>query len=139
MKFYNDGSDPDNAIQNRFTKYLMVAVRRCRSSYLTKQEKVREYEQQMDSFSGWEECYTASPEDAMIRALPFIQQVDNELLLKLFLESDPKAVEAVYLHLVWKKSFGEIARQLEIGYSTVTKYYYRMVHRIREILEEDDG
>lgn len=105
MKFYNDGSDPDNAIQNRFTKYLMVAVRRCRSSYLTKQEKVREYEQQMDSFSGWEECYTASPEDAMIRALPFIQQVDNELLLKLFLESYPKAVEAVYLHLVWKKSF----------------------------------
>ena len=139
MKFYNDGGDPDNAIQNRFTKYLMVAVRRCRSSYLIKQEKVREYEQQMDSFSGWEEYHTESPEDAVIRTLPFIQQVDNEPLLKLFLESDSKAVEAVYLHLVWKKSFGEIARQLEIGYSTVTKYFYRMVHRIREILEEDDG
>ena len=44
MRFWNDGKDEANMIQNRFTKYLVISVHRKKSAVLQGRRKIRDSE-----------------------------------------------------------------------------------------------
>ena len=48
MKRQNDGKDEINALQNQFTAYLLVAVRRQKFAYIDKQNKLNGRELSVD-------------------------------------------------------------------------------------------
>lgn len=48
MRFWNDGKNEANMVQNRFTKYLVVAVHRKKSAVLHDRRRIRDSESSTD-------------------------------------------------------------------------------------------
>ena len=123
MQYRNDGSREEYQIQNQFTAYLQVALKRRKNACLSQRHR----QQQPISAEAWENEYFRRMEllmeyRAVLEALDQLQKRERYILLARILE---------------ERSFTELAQELQIGYKGAAAIYYRALSRIREKLEEE--
>lgn len=78
----NDGSDPVNAVQNRFTAYLAQVVKFQKGLYIKKHDRQDSIEKHIDPM---EHAYLWPEEVDMPAGLPPLAQMENQRLLRALL------------------------------------------------------
>lgn len=141
LRFYNNGSETNNAIQNQFTAYLQKALERNRRDFfravslrsqrelLVEPDQISEHTDQV-AFSAQED----ELDNHVLRSLPLIDQIENQTLRRILLAAPEQSVQILHLHILQHKTFAQIGEQLGIGNSTVRKYYYVLVRQIRDAM-----
>ncbi len=135
MRFWNDGKDEANMVQNRFTKYLVVSVHRKKSAVLQGRRKIRDSENSTDDWDALpgiavEEDYTqqvSSPLDfenaALSRALAQLKERDRYIFFARVLD---------------EKEFYDLAIELGMGYKGVAAAYYRAIEKIKREMRGEE-
>lgn len=124
MHYKNDGSDAVNALQNQFTAYLTMAVRRARSQYV--RSKIRRFQMELAmeeigylSISVTDETDKLADVEALLMAMKAISERERYVLLARVIDG---------------KDFGAIAADLGMSYKGAASVYYRTIVKLRRML-----
>lgn len=128
----NNGSGENNLIQNRFTAYLLTAIRRKKATYLGACSKRREMELPTAPDD------IVSVLDAMVNStgdtpspLPLLENDVLEEALQKLCQRD----RYIFLvHALYQRDFGDLASELGLTYQGVATAYHRARKRIKDIL-----
>ncbi len=133
MQYRNSGTSEEHVIQNQFTAYLLVALRRRKRAVLSHRDSHQQHEQPMESSDNvFASAYDM--EDAVCRALDL--QTEYAALMRL-LEKLQERDRMIFLsRALEERSFAELADEFHIGYKGVAAIYYRTIQRIKKELEE---
>lgn len=125
----NNGKEEVEKLQNRFTAYLVTAVRRKRAAYMNQRNKLiqMEYATERDNWNYQESVY-----HDMLEELPLLMHLENDRLfyaLKYLNERE----RYIFLERVLNEmSFEELASELGLSYKGVAAIYYRTVQKIKK-------
>ena len=125
----NNGKEEVEKLQNRFTAYLVTAVRRKRAAYMNQRNKLiqMEYAAELDNWN-----YQAGVYHDMFEELPLLMHLENDRLfyaLKYLNERE----RYIFLERVLNEmSFEELAAELGLSYKGVAAIYYRTVQKIKK-------
>lgn len=136
MSMRNDGSDPINAIQNRFTAYLITAAKRKKYQYIQKKIRQSACEVSIDdaiSSDLWPE------EVDMLAGLPPLAQMENQRLLQVLIGLTDRERYVLLAHILDERQFDELAKELGLGYKGVTAVYYRALQKVQKEMRGDRG
>lgn len=137
----------ENSVQNRFTAYLMSAVKHKRMNYMEKKMRIKEYENgSQDSLqksctdfqeeyhrylieqSPW--SYAAAPNvDELVKAL------DETKLIRAILELKKRDQDILIARVFQEQDFASIGRELGMTEKQAEMAYYYIVRKIRKELE----
>ena len=135
MLFRNDGKGESNAVQNRFTAYVVLAVQRRKSAVLRHRKEIAEFEYSVD-FDG-DLVWMQSQQDTDFSALMMqFEIIAFEQALDRLSKRDRYILVTRLLH---RRSFDEIAQELGLSYKGVTTVYYRAIKKIRKELRGEEG
>ena len=124
----NEGQNEDDVLQNKFTAYLLSAVKRRRALYIEtamRDVKINEaiegtvaddaFEYDMDYYM-----------DA-----PVYMKIQNEKLYQALFELSERERYVFFNRVLEEKSMDELAVELGLSYKGVAAVYYRTIQRIR--------
>lgn len=133
MQYRNSGANEEHIIQNRFTAYLLVALRRRKADFLLRRYSHQQHEQPVEAINtAYASLYDM--EDAICRTLDL--QTEYTALMRL-LEKFQERDRMIFLsRALEERSFAELADEFHIGYKGVAAIYYRTIQRIKKELEE---
>ena len=133
MQYRNSGTSEEHVIQNQFTAYLLVALRRRKSAVLSHRDSHQQHEQPMESSDNvFASAYDM--EDAVCRALDL--QTEYAALMRLLVTLPERERTILLSRAIENRSFAELADKYHMGYKGVAAIYYRTIQRIRKELEE---
>lgn len=125
----NNGKDEVEKLQNRFTAYLVTAVRRKRTAYMNQRNKLIQMEYVAES-DNWN--HQAGVYHDMFEELPLLMHLENDRLfyaLKYLNERE----RYIFLERVLNEvSFEELAAELGLSYKGVAAIYYRTIQKIKK-------
>lgn len=128
----NSGQTASEEIQNRFTGYLLSAVRRKKAEYFRKL-----YLQQEHEISETELLYPlAASELNEWEAFPVLQRLDNAALWRALNSLSDRELYVLLERAVEEKGFDELASELQMGYKGVAAIYYRTIAKVKAIMRE---
>lgn len=127
----NNGVGDDNILQNQFTAYLLISLRRRKARYLSGKAKRLQYELSLDLQEYLPEIRT---EPDMLLGLPMFSQLENQRLRQALERLKARDVYIFLAKVLEDRSYAEIAEELGIGYKAVTAAYSRMVERLKKEL-----
>lgn len=130
----NDEQAEAASLQNRFTAYLVIAVRRRKEDYIEIKNKRFQREIMVDEMAGYLELYT---EPDMLAELPLLMQMECENLVHALTQINMRERYVFLSHVLDEKSFEELATELQIGYKGVAAIYYRTVQKIKHKMGVD--
>lgn len=134
MLFRNDGKGESNAVQNRFTAYVVLAVQRKKSAVLRHRREIAEFEFSVDFDDDL--VWMKEQEDSGFTELMMRFEIAAfEQALNRLSERDRYILVARLLHM---RDFSELAQELGISYKGVTAVYYRAIQKIRKELRGED-
>jgi len=120
----NNGQTESEKLQNRFTAYLLVAVRRQQRDYVIKKNQRIRYEFLMED------------DTDILDELPLMIQMEN-VALQCALEQISERERYVFMaRMLDGISFEELGAELGLGYKGVAAVYYRAVSKIRKRMKE---
>ena len=129
----NNGQTESEKLQNRFTAYLLVAVRRQQRDYVIKKNQRIRYEFLMEDDTYQTERQI---EADILDELPLMIQMEN-VALQCALEQISERERYVFMARVLDGiSFEELRAELGLGYKGVAAVYYRAVSKIRKRMKE---
>lgn len=131
----NDGTDEINAIQNRFTAYLVTAIHRRKAQYFQWSEKWTAHEASVDP-QDYAELWYDEPD--MLAALPPLAQMENQRLLQVLSEMPQRDRYILLAKILEDRTFGELSEELGVGYKGIAAAYYRAVQKIKRKLGGED-
>ena len=131
MQYRNDGNREDYIVQNQFTAYLQVALKRRKNEYISKFYRLQKHEQPLEadcvlfSDNGWHtDCNNRMEVQeeyiAVLKAIDQLRERERFVFVARSLE---------------ERSFEELAQELQIGYKGVAAIYYRAIRNIRRKLD----
>ena len=132
MNKRNDGKGPDNVAQNRFTAYLLVAMRNTRRMYLEKRKAILQHELPLDQI--WDNNALIYEPD-MLDFLSPLDQLEDPKLQALLNRASERDLHILVSRIVEDKSLREICQDLNTGFNTVSSAYHRLIRRLRRELE----
>lgn len=124
----NEGQNEDDVLQNKFTAYLLSAVKRRRALYIEtamRDVKINEAIEGTVADDAFE--YDM---DYYIDA-PVYMKIQNEKLYQALFELSERERYVFFNRVLEEKSMGELAAELGLSYKGVAAVYYRTVQRIR--------
>ena len=128
----NNGSGDTNILQNRFTAYVVMAVRRRRKDYLTfSGNRYIEYlpEEMLAVLDH-------GTEQDLLLGFPLFAQLGNHALL-IALKSLSERERRVFLgRVLEEESFEKLAEELGIGYKGAAAIFYRTIRKLRDKMKE---
>lgn len=131
----NDGTDEVNAVQNRFTAYLVTAIRRRKVQYFQWSEKWTTHETSVDP-QEYVELWHEEPD--MLAALPPMAQMENQRLLQALSEMPQRDRYILLAKILEDRTFGELSEELGVGYKGIAAAYYRAAQKIKRKLGGED-
>ena len=131
----NDGTDEPNIMQNKFTAYLVTAVRRRKIQYMRAKTQTQQYEISLEIQGNYMSLLIES--DINI-ALPLLEQLENMKLRQSLEQTKIRDLHIFLAKTLEGRSLAEIAAELGIGYNTAASVYYRMVARLKKELRGDE-
>lgn len=136
MSMWNDGSDPINAVQNRFTAYLTTAIKRQKYQYIKKKVQQSSHEVSVDDT----EHTDLWPEEVdMLAGLPPLAQMENQRLLQVLIGLTDRERYVLLAHILDERKFDELAKELGLGYKGVAAVYYRALQKVQKGMWGDRG
>ena len=133
---HDEGQSEAEDLQNRFTAYVTTAIRRQRTAYIKKlsdrqiMEDDAEYEQKEPTYSQEEQIFAElsllmqMENDALIYALKGLTEQERHLFLSRVLDG---------------KEFDALAAEYGMQYKGITTAYYRIIKKIRKLMEEAEN
>ncbi|MBD5512697.1 MAG: sigma-70 family RNA polymerase sigma factor [Lachnospiraceae bacterium] len=129
----NEGKSEMDILQNRFTRYLVTAVRRQRLLYI-KNRNTR-ISQELP-FEMQENQLLLMTEPDMLEMLPLMQKLENQGL-RSAISGMKERERYIFLERVLSdKSIAELSIELGMEYKSVATVYYRTVEKIRKHMKE---
>ncbi len=135
MRKPNKGKSEDDILQNRFTAYLITAIKRHKIRYLNRKDEQQQSEISIDEH-GLE--FQFSIEDDLLYTLSLLEQIENEDLLLALKRARERELHIFLTHIIEDRSFAELSKELGISYKAVTHLYYRFMDKIRKELGGDE-
>ena len=124
----NEGKDPDEILQNRFTAYLLSAVHRRKAEYIDKTVK----EQQITSLN--ENIVMDADFDLereALQSIPLFMRLQNEKLYRSLSELSERERYVFFNRALDEMSLDELALELGLSYKGVAAIYYRAIQKIK--------
>lgn len=125
----NNGHDNDEIIQNKFTAYLLSAVKRRRAKYIDDALRNQNLAELIER--------TVADEDNLFdveRVLdtPVYIRLQDEMLYQAIFELSERERYVFFNRVLEEKSLDELAADLGLSYKGVAAVYYRTVEKIRK-------
>lgn len=134
----NDGIGESNIIQNRFTAYLTIAIRRKRNSYLIQHSKQKKLEISLDEGGELELFFTDTSVNTNTDKKDLSNGFENDQLGQAIEKLKERDRIILFKRAIDQKSFVEIAEELNINYVTVKASFRRTLEKLRKELEKND-
>ena len=125
----NEGQNEDEIVQNKFTAYLLCAVKRRKALYID--QAVREMqviEKMGDAFHKKEFIL----EDEVFKDDPVYMKLQNEKLYEALFQLSEREQYVFFNRVLDEKSFDELATEMGLSYKCVSTVFYRAVQRIKK-------
>ena len=129
----NDGQGEINALQNRFTAYILIALialRRKKRDYLQKKARVETYEYAC-AFQA-SQFVRDSGHDGL---LPVTEIEDSALMLALA-RLTAKERYILFGRVLNDCGYDELAHSLNLRYNGVATAYHRIIKKLKKMLQE---
>lgn len=129
----NDGKSEQDILQNRFTRYLMTAVKRRKVLYIRWRNARINREIPFEMQDG-QSLLQVEPD--MLEMLPLLQKLENQAL-RSAIKGMKERERYIFLERVLSdKSYAELSIELGMEYKSVATVYYRAVEKIRKHMKE---
>ncbi len=133
MQYRNSGANEEHIVQNRFTAYLLVALRRRRVDFLRHRYGHQQHEQSVEAINtAYASIYDM--EDAICQTLDL--QTEYAALMRLLDTLQERERTILLSRAMENCSFAELADKYHMGYKGVATIYYRTIQRIKKELKE---
>ena len=134
MEQRNDGRNEVFALQNCFTAYLLVALKRKRYDHIQKQRRLKCYEFPTD----FQNALLAddSARD-MLDRMPFSWQCENQALLSALDQLTARERYILLGRVLNECSYNELGRSLGLRYNGTAAAYRRIIIKLRKKLGGD--
>ena len=131
----NDNEINESSIlQNQFTAYLGIAIRRRKVQYLREKTQLHNYEMSLELQDHYRD---QAVEIDLSTGLPIIEQLENMRLQQVLAKANQRDLYILLAKTLENRSLAEIAAELGLAYNTVTAAYYRIIQRIKKELGGD--
>lgn len=127
--YRNEGQEPDEILQNKFTAYVATAVQRKKAAYIDSAMK------SLQASLLIEETVTDNTFDLEAEALkevPLFMKLQNEKLFAALSELTERERYVFFNRALDEMSLEELACKLELSYKGVAAVYYRTVQKIKK-------
>lgn len=132
MQYKNDGKSEEHYIQNRFTAYLQVSLRRKRIEVLAKRYDLIRHEAATETNEIF--SYVQQNEDQLIHNMEL--QAKCQQILQALQNMKARERYIFLARVIEERPFAELARELGLGYKGVAAIYYRTLQRLRKEMED---
>lgn len=122
-----------NAVQNRFTAYLITAIHRKKADYLEKIKRIQTYELMPNTDQVFESG--GIYHDNVMDTWGGFQNDALEAALK---RLSVREQYVVFARVIGMRGFAEIGSKLGIEYQGVAAVYYRAIRKIKGFVERGD-
>lgn len=126
----NNGQGESESLQNRFTAYLVLSVRRKKRNYI-----IKKYTQQQHEIP-FEETLDQSDQHELSDVLPLMMRLENESLCYALGKLNEREWKVFISRALDERSFADMGKELGLGYKGVAAIYYRAIQKIRKIMED---
>lgn len=124
----------DSSLQNRFTAYLITAVRNRKINYSRQKHFLDAIEIPLEKYIHSVESLS---EEDMLTGLPIIDQIEDFMLQHALSHTKGPYLYILFARILEGRSFAEIAMDLGMNLKTVTSAYYRLITRLKKELRGD--
>lgn len=124
----NEGQENDDVLQNKFTAYLLSAVKRRRALYIDTALRNQKLTEMIEPAVTED---TVDFESEFSLDAPLYMIIQNEKLYQALFELSERERYVFFNRVLEEKSMGELAAELGLSYKGVAAVYYRTVQRIR--------
>lgn len=131
MKRQNDGKGKINAVQNQFTAYLLVAVRRQKFAYIDKQNKLNGREISVDY--QLVQFADNSIENNQCIGTP-MQQIEDAALMRALEQLTARERYILFERVLGERSYKELSGSLGLRYNGTAAAYRRVIQKLRKEL-----
>ena len=125
----NNGITEDEILQNQFSAYVTLAIRRQRIHYIKK------IEQKNSNELLFSPLHTSMPSEND----PFEKLLEYDALMNALHQIREKEREIVLARVIEEKPFAEIAQEMDMTYKAVSQLYYRILKRLKLHMEGVDN
>lgn len=138
--FKNDGSE-QFILQNQFTAYLQIAIRRAKARYLNKTRLITDTELsnnvlQMSSIPQTAGDAIFLPLSKSVKSQTRDEQLDLGILMaEMLLQLSEREVTILKGKIFDELTFQELAARLGVDMNTVKSTYYRSLKKLRDLLD----
>ena len=132
MQYKNDGKSEEHYIQNRFTAYLQVSLRRKRIEVLAKRYDLMRHETSSETSEIF--SYVQQNEDQLIHDMDV--QIKCQQILQALQNMKARERYIFLARVIEERPFTELARELGLSYKGVAAIYYRTLQRLRKEMED---
>ena len=134
MRQRNEGQGKANALQNRFTAYLLTAVRRQKCAYIQKRNQVKNNEVPiMPEMEKTIDCCV----DGLMEHLTPMEQMEDMALMDALKRLTAKERYVLFGRLLNESEYETLGGVLGLRYSGVATIYRRVIKKLRKELEGD--
>ena len=125
----NEGQDNDDVLQNKFTAYLLSAVKRRRALYIDTALRNQKLFEMIEA-TVTDDTFDVDSELSL--DTPLYMRIQNEKLYQALFELSERERYVFFNRVLEEKSLDELAAELGLSYKGAAAVYYRTVERIRK-------
>lgn len=133
MWLKNNGQNESEALQNKFTAYLSMAIRRRRNDYIRQAIRQQQTEYLMEELVS---DLDYNLEQKLLDELPLMIRLENDALLQALREIGQRERSVFLARVLDEKSFEELADEFGLSYKGAAAMYYRAVQKIKNRMKE---
>ena len=124
-----DGQKDSFDVQNRFTAYFLIAIKRKKRDYLRKKARTESRESMMD-FPAIQ-IADNSPYGIPSAASP----IEDDALMQALAQLTVKERYILFQRVLYGSEYGELAANLNLRYSGIAAAYHRIIKKLRKELQ----
>ena len=131
MRQRNKEQEEAKSLQNQFTAYLLIAIRRRKKDYLNKQRRLANHE----ILSSVQEITIPDQSTLdLFEQLPVLMRLENLALLKAIEGLEESERTILFARILEEYSYDELAQRLGLRYKGASAAYYRVLQKLRRSL-----
>ena len=124
----NEGQHENDILQNKFTAYLLSAVKRRRALYIDTALRNQKLTEMIEA-TVTDDVFEFNSEFSL--DAPLYMRIQNEKLYQALFELSERERYVFFNRVLEEKSLDELAAELGLSYKGAAAVYYRTVERIR--------
>lgn len=126
-------NDPNEvfALQNRFTAYLLIAVKRKKRDYIRKQTQLDDHELLTDFQN---EEYINDSVQTLKGADQFSYRIEYDTLMQALSQLTDKERYILFERILNDCGYEELAHRLNLNYRSVATAYHRIIKKLKKAL-----